>query len=111
MLKPFDHEKAFDSAESATVMHAIRQQSVEEIYCRFLEDIYTDGTENIEIHADTCIKKGLRQDNTVSRKLFTACLDKKIHKKSIRKEIKKKNIKIFKKCVRKKLSKSALKEE
>lgn len=53
MLEPFDHEKAFDSVKSAALMHAIRRQSVEEIYCRILEDIYADGKENVEIYADT----------------------------------------------------------
>ena len=73
-----DYEKAFDSVEIPAVLRAIRNQGVEEIYCRILEDIYKDGTAAIKVHAETSkipIKKGVRQGDTISPKLFTACLE------------------------------------
>ena len=72
-----DYEKAFDSIETSAVLNAIRQQGVGELYCRILEDIYKEGTAIIKLHKDTGkvpIKKGVRQGDTISPKLFTACL-------------------------------------
>ena len=73
-----DYEKAFDSVQIPAVLGAIQQQGVEEVYCNILEDIYKDGTATIKLHTETDkipIKKGVRQGDTISPKLFTACLE------------------------------------
>ena len=73
-----DYEKAFDSVLTSAVLETIRKQGVEEAYCRVLEDIYKDGTATIKLHEETNkipIKKGVRQGDTISPKLFTACLE------------------------------------
>ena len=73
-----DYEKAFDSVDIAAVLNAIRSQGVEEPYCALLDEIYRKGTAIIRLHADTSkipIKKGVRQGDTISPKLFTACLE------------------------------------
>ena len=73
-----DYEKAFDSVDTSAVMRAIRNQGVEETYVQVLEDIYSNGTATIMLHKESekiPIKKGVRQGDTISPKLFTACLE------------------------------------
>lgn len=72
-----DYENGFASVDTAAVLHAIRQQGVEELYCRSLRDIFTDGTATIRLHTGAIkvtINRGVRQGDTISPKLFTARL-------------------------------------
>ena len=58
-------------------MKALRKQGIDETYVRTLEDIYTGSTAVIKLHKDSKkipIEKGVRQGDTISPKLFTACL-------------------------------------
>ena len=73
-----DFEKAFDSVETWAVMQALRNQGIEERYVKLLEDIYRGSTATIKLHKTSDkipIKKGVRQGDTISPKLFTACLE------------------------------------
>ncbi len=68
----------------SAVMQALRQQGVDELYIKVLEDIYRDNTATIQLHKKSRkipIRKGVRQGDTISPKLFTACLEE-IFKKS-----------------------------
>ena len=73
-----DYEKAFDSVETQSVLNALHQQGVEREYIEVLKDIYTDCTTKVMLHKESeeiPIKKGVRQGDTISPKLFTACLE------------------------------------
>ncbi len=73
-----DYEKAFDSVKISKVMQAIKRQGVDKPYIKILEDIYRDSTATIKLHQNSRkipIKKGVRQGDTISPKLLTACLD------------------------------------
>ncbi len=71
-----DYEKAFDSVKTSAVMQVLRRQGVDELYIKVLEDIYRDSTATIQLHKKRWkipIRKGVRQGDTISHKLFTAC--------------------------------------
>ncbi len=73
-----DYEKAFDSVKTSAVMQALRQQRDDELYIKVLEDIYRDCMATIQLHKKSRkipIRKGVRQGDTISPKLFTACLE------------------------------------
>ncbi len=73
-----DYEKAFDSVKTAAVMQALKQQGVDELYIKVLEDIYRDSTATIQLHKKSRkipIRKGARQGDKISPILFTACLE------------------------------------
>uniref|UniRef100_A0A6G5AC50 Putative endonuclease-reverse transcriptase n=1 Tax=Rhipicephalus microplus TaxID=6941 RepID=A0A6G5AC50_RHIMP len=72
-----DYEKAFDSVEISAVMQTLRNQGVDEIYINILEEIYRGSTATIVLYKESNripIKKGVRQVDTISPMLFTACL-------------------------------------
>ena len=72
-----DCEKAFDSVEISAVMQTLRNQGVDEVYINILEEIYRGSTATIVLHKESNripIKKGVRQGDTISPMLFTACL-------------------------------------
>ena len=73
-----DFEKAFDSVEIDTILQSLVSQGIELTYIHLLRDIYSNctstatlGENSIEIN----IKRGVRQGDTISPKLFTACLE------------------------------------
>ena len=73
-----DYEKAFDSVKTSAILQALRKQGVEELYVKLFEDIYTDSTATLQLHRNSekiPIKRGVRQGDTISPKLFTACLE------------------------------------
>jgi len=73
-----DYEKAFDSVETQSVLGALQQQGVESTYINLLRDVYTNCTTTVTLHKESAkinIKKGVRQGDTISHKLFTACLE------------------------------------
>ena len=71
--------KAFDSVEVPDVLSAIKEQGVELAYVQIFDHIYRHAKSYIRLHRDSepfPIKKGVRQGDTSSPKLFTACLEK-----------------------------------
>ena len=73
-----DYKKAFDSVESAAVLNALREFGVEEKYVKIVEEISKDCHAEIDFLGEPCrieIKKGVRQGDTISPKLFVAALE------------------------------------
>ncbi len=73
-----DYEKAFDSVKTSAVMQVLRQQGVDELYIKVLEYIHRDSTATILLHKKSRkipIRKGVRQSDSISPKLFTACFE------------------------------------
>ena len=73
-----DYEKAFDSVEQRAILNSLRRQGANEHIVKVLQSFYTKGTAVIRLHKNTekiKIEKGVRQGDTISPKLFTACLE------------------------------------
>jgi len=72
-----DYEKAFDSVETHSVLEALREQGINSNYIKLMRDIYTDNSTTVFLQKDSKkIKKSIRQGDTMSPKLFIACLEK-----------------------------------
>ncbi|KAE9414780.1 hypothetical protein Angca_006121, partial [Angiostrongylus cantonensis] len=72
-----DLQKAFDSIEIEAVMEALGSQGVPTEYIKILRELYKDFSTRIspsynDIKVD--VKRGVRQGDTISPKLFTATL-------------------------------------
>ena len=73
-----DFKKAFDSVEIPKVIEAIEKQGVDPVYVKVLQHIYQHNSSFIRLHKDSDpfrLEKGVRQGDTSSPKLFTACLE------------------------------------
>ncbi|KAG1700939.1 putative uncharacterized transposon-derived protein F52C9.6 [Nymphon striatum] len=73
-----DYKKAFDSVEHQAVLNALNAQNISPAYIRMLDQIFRLGTSNIKLHTNTNkirLEKGVRQGDSISPKLFTACLE------------------------------------
>ncbi|PIK54411.1 endonuclease-reverse transcriptase [Apostichopus japonicus] len=73
-----DYEKAFDSVETWAVLEALIEQEINPNYIKVIKDIYTGSTTTVKLHKESNkipIRKGVRQGDTISPKLFTACLE------------------------------------
>ncbi|KAH7669983.1 endonuclease-reverse transcriptase [Aphelenchoides avenae] len=73
-----DYEKAFDSVEINAVLNALVAQGVSSHYVDILEDVYDGCTTEIKLFHDSVtipVKRGVRQGDTISPKLFTAALE------------------------------------
>ena len=73
-----DYEKAFDSVETQTTLQALQKIGIDDGYIDILKDIYTNTSVTARIHKSTRkinIKKGVRQGDTISPKLFTTTLE------------------------------------
>ncbi|KAK6743099.1 hypothetical protein RB195_010406 [Necator americanus] len=73
-----DLKKAFDSAETEAVVEALDNQGVPTQYIKVLRELYSNFTTGISpfyknISID--VKRGVRQGDTVSPKIFTATLE------------------------------------
>ena len=73
-----DYEKAFDSIETPAVLRSMKEQGIPGKYTRTLKNIYETATASIRLH-ENCgpvyIRRGVRQGDTISPKLFTAALE------------------------------------
>ncbi|KAE9414790.1 hypothetical protein Angca_006865, partial [Angiostrongylus cantonensis] len=72
-----DLEKAFDSTEVEAVMEELDSQGVLTLYIKILRELFKNFTTEIspfynDINVD--VKRGVRQGDTISPKLFTATL-------------------------------------
>ena len=74
-----DYEKAFDSVEHFAIFEALRKINVKEDYVQILENIYFNATARIHIDGMESepfpIKRGVRQGDPISPKLFTAAIE------------------------------------
>ena len=73
-----DLKKAFDSVETEAVIEALGNQGVPTHYIRILRELYSNFTTRIspfykEVIID--VKRGVRQGDTISPKLFSAALE------------------------------------
>ena len=73
-----DYEKAFDSVQTHAILTSLQEQGIEDVYIEILKDIYTDSSVTVHLHKESekiRIKRGVRQGDTISPKLFTATLE------------------------------------
>ena len=73
-----DFEKTFDCIKLSAIFEALQRQGIEEPYISLLKSIYTDATATIHINDDVVtinVKKGMRQGDTISPKLFSTGLE------------------------------------
>ena len=77
-----DFEKAFDSVEINFILKSLVHQGIELQYVHLLKEIYTNFTSRATLNGEIIqieINKGVRQGDTISLKLFTACLEQIFH--------------------------------
>ena len=73
-----DYEKTFDSVQTQAKSTSLQEQGIEDVYKQILKDIYTNSSVTVHLHKESekiRIKRGVRQGNTTSPKLFTATLE------------------------------------
>ena len=74
-----DYEKAFDSIEHFSIFEALRKINVNKTYVKILEKKYKGAT--ARVHLDNhvlepfAIERGVRQEDPISPKLFTAVIE------------------------------------
>ena len=60
------------------ILTSLQEQGIEDVYIEILNDIYTDSSVTVHLHKESekiRIKRGVRQGDTISPKLFTATLE------------------------------------
>uniref|UniRef100_A0A914W5Q0 Metalloendopeptidase n=1 Tax=Plectus sambesii TaxID=2011161 RepID=A0A914W5Q0_9BILA len=73
-----DYEKAFDSVEFNAVLQALHRQGFDNDYIALLQELNNDCMTDITLFYKPLripIGRGVRQGDTISPKLFTACLE------------------------------------
>ena len=72
------YEKAFDSIQTQAILTSLQEQGIEDVYIEILKDIYTDSLVTVHLHKESekiRIRRGVRQGDTISPKLFAATLE------------------------------------
>lgn len=73
-----DYKKAFDTVEIWAVLQALKNARIDSRYNKLIEQIYKKATLQIRLHENTekiSIKRGVRQGDNMSPKLFTLVLE------------------------------------
>ncbi len=73
-----DYEKAFDSVEINAVLTSLQKQGIEAQYINLLKEANSNCTTDIKLLPTPVtipVGKGVKQGDTISPKLFTACLE------------------------------------
>ena len=74
-----DYEKAFDSVEHIAMFNALINMNIPSTCINILQDIYINTTARIHLHKEVSsvinIKRGVRQGDPISPKLFTATIE------------------------------------
>ena len=77
-----DYEKAFDFVQTQAILTSLQEQGIEDVYIDIMKDIIchiiTDSLVTVHLYKESekiRIKRGVRQGDTISRKLFTATLE------------------------------------
>ena len=72
-----DFSKAFDSVEYNALFNALQEQGVHSALIEVLRVIYRVGKSSVKVNESKVpiqIERGVRQGDTISPRLFTACL-------------------------------------
>ena len=73
-----DYENVFDSVQTLAVLTSIQEQGIEDVYTELLKEIYANSSMTVHLHKESNkinIRRGVRQGDTISPKLFTALLE------------------------------------
>ena len=73
-----DYEKTFDPVQTQAILTSLQEQVIEDVHIEILKDTYTDCSGTVHLHKESeiiRIKRGVRQGDTISPKLFTATLE------------------------------------
>ncbi|KAI5743429.1 hypothetical protein M8J77_018082 [Diaphorina citri] len=73
-----DFEKAFDSVKYSAVFEALKEQGIHKTYIKLLEYIYLNSSAYVFVNKPTKefpIKRGVKQGDPISPKLFSAVLE------------------------------------
>ncbi|CAM4652739.1 unnamed protein product [Leuciscus chuanchicus] len=78
VLALVDYEKAFDSVEINAVLLALQQQGIGDEYVALLQELNSNCATTITLFdrpLNIKVGRGVKQGDTISPKLFTACLE------------------------------------
>ncbi|GBP25145.1 Putative uncharacterized transposon-derived protein F52C9.6 [Eumeta japonica] len=73
-----DFNKAFDTLEHDYIWDAMNRQGVQEKYIRIIKNVYTASTAKVKLEyegSEFPIKRGVRQGDPISPKIFSAVLE------------------------------------